>query len=76
MIAMVQLRVGGRAKIVDLSQVNSLVKRRLLDMGFTEGAEICLKCTMPLGGPFMIENCGQCVGIRRNEAMNIQVKPL
>ncbi len=76
MVAMTQLRVGERAKIVDLSRVSDLVKRRLLDMGVTEGTEICLKCTMPLGGPFMIENYGQCVGIRRNEAKNIQVKPL
>jgi ferrous iron transport protein A len=74
MMAMTQLQSGDRAKIVDLSRVSELVRRRLLDMGVTEGVEVCLKCTMPLGGPFMIESCGQCLGIRRSEAMRIQVE--
>ncbi|GHH98585.1 FeoA family protein [Neobacillus kokaensis] len=64
---------GERGKIVDLSHVSHLVQRRLLDLGITEGSEVCVKCVMPFGGPIMIESCGQCIGIRRKEAVQIEV---
>jgi ferrous iron transport protein A len=67
------LKTGGKGKIVSLSQVGHLVQRRLLDLGITEGSEVCVKCVMPFGGPVMIESCGQCVGIRRREAVQIEV---
>ena len=68
------LKAGEKGKIVDISHVGNLVKRRLLDLGITEGSEICVKCVMPFGGPIMIESCGQCVGIRRKEAVQIEVE--
>jgi ferrous iron transport protein A len=46
----------------------------LLDLGITEGSEVCVKCVMPFGGPVMIESCGQCVGLRRKEARLIEVE--
>ncbi|MEH6957791.1 FeoA family protein [Neobacillus drentensis] len=70
------LKSGGKGKIINLSQVGHLVQRRLLDLGITEGSEICVKCVMPFGGPVMIESCGQCVGIRRREAVQIEVVKL
>ncbi|MEH6905923.1 FeoA family protein [Neobacillus drentensis] len=70
------LKAGGKGKIINLSQVGQLVQRRLLDLGITEGSEICVKCVMPFGGPVMIESCGQCVGIRRREAVQIEVVKL
>ncbi|WP_034726086.1 FeoA family protein [Calidifontibacillus oryziterrae] len=68
------LKQGEKAKIKDFSTVSTLVKRRLIDMGISEGSEICLKCNMPFGGPCMIETLGQCVGLRRNEAATIRVE--
>ena len=68
------LKTGAKGKIVNLSQVGQLVQRRLLDLGITEGSEVCVKCVMPFGGPVMIESCGQCVGIRRREAVQIEVE--
>ncbi|MBT2700162.1 ferrous iron transport protein A [Bacillus sp. ISL-40] len=70
------LKAGGKGKIVNLSQVGLLVQRRLLDLGITEGSEVCVKCVMPFGGPVMIESCGQCVGIRRTEAVQIEVEKI
>ncbi|AZU61146.1 FeoA family protein [Neobacillus mesonae] len=67
------LKAGEKGKIVDLSHVSHLVQRRLLDLGITEGSEVCVKCVMPFGGPIMIESCGQCVGIRRKEAVQMEV---
>jgi ferrous iron transport protein A len=71
-----QLKAGEKGKIIDISHVGHLVKRRLLDLGITEGTEVCVKCVMPFGGPIMIESCGQCVGIRRKEADCIEVERL
>lgn len=71
-----KLKEGEKAKIIDISQIDYLVRRRLLDLGITEGAEVCIKCCMPFGGPVMVESCGQCVGIRRKEAIQIGVERL
>ena len=70
------LKAGDKGKIIDLSHVGHLVQRRLLDLGITEGSEVCVKCVMPFGGPIMIESCGQCVGLRRKEAVQIEVERL
>lgn len=71
-----KLKKGEKARIIDVSGADQLVRRRLLDLGITEGSEICIKCKMPFGGPFMLISCGQCVGIRRSEASLIKVDTL
>ncbi len=70
------LKAGEKGKIMDLSGADHLVRRRLLDFGITNGSEVSIKCVMPFGGPFMVESCGQCVGIRRKEACQIKVERL
>lgn len=69
-----QLKAGEKGKIKDISGIDRLVRRRLLDLGITEGSEVCVKCILPFGGPYMLESCGQCVGIRRKEALRIEVE--
>ncbi|WP_409274196.1 ferrous iron transport protein A [Neobacillus sp. SCS-31] len=69
-----QLKAGEKATIKDISTVDKLVRRRLLDLGITEGSEVCIKCVLPFGGPIMIESCGQCIGIRRREAKRIELE--
>lgn len=71
---LVALKAGEKAVIKDISDVNALVRRRLLHLGITEGSMVCIKCIMPFGGPVMLESCGQCIGIRRNEASCIEVE--
>ncbi|WP_059172882.1 FeoA family protein [Bacillus sp. FJAT-27445] len=68
------LKTGEKATIKDISLVDRLVRRRLLDLGITEGSEVCIKCILPFGGPIMIESCGQCIGIRRKEAKCIELE--
>ncbi|OEH93580.1 FeoA family protein [Bacillus solimangrovi] len=70
----VNLKKGSKATINDLSKTSELVKQRLLHMGVDEGKQICLRCVMPFGGPVLIEACGQCISIRRKEALNIGVE--
>ncbi|TDL66443.1 ferrous iron transport protein A [Rhodococcus qingshengii] len=67
-------KIGEKGKIINISKVGRLVQRRLMDLGITEGSEVCVKCVMPFGGPVMIESCGQCVGLRRKEACLIEVE--
>jgi ferrous iron transport protein A len=68
------LKAGEKGKIKDLTDADKLVRRRLMDLGITNGSEVCIKCIMPFGGPVMVESCGQCVGIRRKEACRIKVE--
>ena len=42
------IKNGEKGKIINLSRVDRLVKRRLLDLGITEGSEVCIKGIMPL----------------------------
>ncbi|OCA84559.1 iron transporter FeoA [Bacillus sp. FJAT-27225] len=74
MIMLAQLKTGEKATIKNISMVDRLVQRRLLDLGITEGSEVCIKCILPFGGPIMIESCGQCIGIRRKEAKCIELE--
>ncbi|MBM4764097.1 FeoA family protein [Bacillus sp. B15-48] len=69
-----KLKPGEKGRIKNLSGVDRLVQRRLLDFGISEGVEICVKCLMPFGGPMMVESCGQCIAIRRKEALRIEVE--
>ncbi|WP_071396053.1 FeoA family protein [Bacillus tuaregi] len=71
-----KLKIGEKGKIEDLSKADRLVRRRLLDLGITEGTEVSIKGIMPFGGPFMLESYGQCVGIRRREALQIKVEKI
>ncbi|MBU8880056.1 ferrous iron transport protein A [Bacillus sp. FJAT-29790] len=71
-----KLKKGEKGRILDVSGIDHLVRRRLLDLGITEGAEVCIKCFLPFGGPVMVESSGQCVGIRRKEAIQIEVERL
>lgn len=69
-----ELKFGEKAKVIDLSAVSKLVKRRLMDLGIMEGTEIYLKCRMPFRGPYMLDNGGQSIGIRHQEASSIRVE--
>ena len=69
-----ELCKGEKAKIVDMSSLNEAVRRRLLDLGLTEGVDVCLKCRLPFNGPCMVENCGQSLGIRFHDASAIKVE--
>ena len=73
---LLELKRGERAIIIDLSKVNDIVKRRLLDLGIMEGEEILLKNRMPFRGPFMLDYSGQCLGIRYQEAAQIVIDPV
>ena len=73
-VLLFELKRGEKATIIDLSKVNKFVKRRLLDLGIMEGEEILLKNRLPFRGPFMLDHSGQCLGIRYQEAAQIEIE--
>ena len=49
------LKVGQKAKILKLDVSNKKIRRHLLDMGLTRGAEVKIKKKAPIGDPIDIE---------------------
>ncbi|KAA6447257.1 FeoA family protein [Bacillus swezeyi] len=75
-MVLADLRQKEKAKIIDFSEVNELVQRRLIHLGMKEDAEICVKRKLPFGGPCMFETGGQCVSIRLHDAKQIRIEKL
>ncbi|GGJ58335.1 ferrous iron transport protein A [Anoxybacillus voinovskiensis] len=73
-MVLTDLQPGKRATITNISMMSDILKQRLIDMGVHEGEEVCVKCTMPFGGPVMVEVAGQCICLRRKEAACIGVE--
>ncbi|MCP8970317.1 FeoA family protein [Ectobacillus ponti] len=72
-MVLTELQKGKQARIMDLSHVSPSIQRRLLDLGVDEGTTVCIKGLLPFQGPCMIEVCGQCISLRRNDASCIKV---
>jgi len=75
-MVLAELKQKERARIIDFSEVNELVQRRLIQLGMKEEAEIYVQRKLPFGGPFMFESGGQCLGIRLEEAKKIRIEKL
>ncbi|PKG25410.1 FeoA family protein [Niallia nealsonii] len=69
-----KLRVGEKIKINSLAKVNELVRRRLLDFGITEGSVVLVENKMPFSGPYILEFKGTKIGLRRREALQMEVE--
>lgn len=52
--ALSELTVGQVGRVIEIKQINKIVKRHLLDMGITRGVEICIKKIAPMGDPIDI----------------------
>ena len=50
------------------------VKRRMMDMGLTKGAEVVVRKIAPLGDPIEITVRGYELSIRKGEAAMIEVE--
>ncbi len=69
------LRVGDRAEVVRLDTEGAL-KKRLLEMGFTRGAQVEVVKYAPLKDPVEYMLKGYHVSLRHEEAAKIIVKTL
>ena len=67
------VNVGGRARVVKLHGEGA-VKRRIMDMGVTKGADIYIRKVAPLGDPIQIMVRGYELSVRKSDAEMIEVQ--
>ncbi len=70
-----KLHIGEKGTVVSLS-CKGAIKRRIIDMGITPGAEIIMKKMAPLGDPIEINVRGYELSLRKAEASEIVVEVL
>lgn len=65
--------VGQRVRVTKL-EGSGPVKRRIMDMGITKGAEIYVRKVAPLGDPMEVTVRGYELSLRRADAAMISVE--
>lgn len=68
------LKKGQKAKVVFLNTEDRSLRRKLLDMGITEGVQIKIKKIAPLGDPMDIELRGYELCVRKADLSMIDVE--
>lgn len=68
-----ELPVGGRAVVKRLHGAGP-VKRRIMDMGITKGAEIEVRKVAPLGDPIQVNVRGYELSLRKADAEMIEIE--
>ena len=71
-----ELKLGDKCKVVSIDNDNSLLKRRLLDMGITRDVEIAINKVAPLGDPIDIKLRGYELCLRKKDLSTIEVVKL
>ncbi|MEG0391310.1 MAG: FeoA family protein [Anaerovoracaceae bacterium] len=67
-----ELKPGESAKVLKLHG-DSLIRRRIMDMGLTKGTQVTIRKVAPLGDPIEINLRGYELSIRKSEAELIEV---
>lgn len=67
-----ELAVGERAVVVRLHGEGG-VKRRIMDMGLTKGAEVLVHKVAPLGDPMELHVRGYALSLRKADARMVEV---
>ncbi|MBF0979960.1 MAG: ferrous iron transport protein A [Clostridiales bacterium] len=67
-----EVKVGESARIVKLHGEGA-VKKRLMDMGITKGAEVLVRKVAPLGDPMEITVRGYELSVRKEDAKLIEI---
>jgi ferrous iron transport protein A len=70
-----QLDVGGHGRVVSVSGDTEL-RRRLLEMGFCNGANVEVIRRAPFGDPIEFRLRGYCLSLRDEEAGMVTITPL
>ena len=66
------VQVGETVKVVKLHGTGA-VKRRIIDMGITKGAEIYVRKVAPLGDPVEVNVRGYELTVRRADAEMVEI---
>ncbi len=68
-----QAAIGDTVKVVKLHGEGA-VKRRIMDMGITRGAEVHIRKVAPLGDPIEVTVSGYELSLRKADAEMIEVE--
>lgn len=68
-----EVKIGGSARVVKICGSGAL-KRRIMDMGITKGADIYVRKIAPLGDPIEVTVRGYELSVRKSDAENIEVE--
>lgn len=68
-----QAKIGDTVKVVRLHG-EGVVKRRMMDMGITKGAEVRIIKTAPLGDPVEVTVRGYELSLRKADAEMIEIE--
>ena len=68
-----QVKIGSTVRVVKLHGEGA-VKRRIMDMGITKGAEIFVRKVAPLGDPIEVTVRGYALSLRKADAEMIEVE--
>lgn len=68
-----QAAIGDTVKVVKL-RGEGAVKRRIMDMGITRGAEVHIRKVAPLGDPIEVTVRGYELSLRKADAEMIEVE--
>lgn len=68
-----QIKIGSTVRVVKLHGEGA-VKRRIMDMGITKGAEIFVRKVAPLGDPIEVTVRGYELSLRKADAEMIEVE--
>jgi len=68
-----EMKIGQSSKVVKISGEGA-VKRRMMDMGITKGAEIYVRKVAPLGDPIEVTVRGYELSLRKADAEMIEVE--
>lgn len=67
-----EVKVGESARVVKLHGEGA-VRKRLMDMGITKGAEVLVRKVAPLGDPMEITVRGYELSVRKEDAKLIEI---
>ena len=68
-----EVKCGETVKVTKLTGVGA-VKRRIMDMGITKGAEVYVRKVAPLGDPIELTVRGYELSLRKADAEKIEVE--
>lgn len=68
-----QVKIGETVNVTKLHGEGA-VKRRIMDMGLTKGAQVYVRKVAPLGDPIEITVRGYELSIRKDDAQMIEVE--
>ena len=69
-----ELKIGDKARVLELDVLNKEIKRHLLDMGITRGVEIMIKKKAPMGDPIDISLRDYELCVSKKELSSIVVE--